>query len=93
MAEQIFPEGMRLYAPHKNAPEFIKGQVVINVMELHEWLKANWNEKREVRLDLKEGKSGALYLSLNTWKKEGRAENVDATDDVAEEDPAESIPF
>ena len=75
--EQKFPQGMRLYPPHKNAPSFVKGQVVVNVMELYEWLKLNWNEKREVRLDLKEGKSGALYFSLNTWKKEEQESPTD----------------
>lgn len=85
MSDTKFPQGMRLYPPHKNAPSFVKGQVVINVMELYEWMKLNWNEKREVRLDLKEGKSGALYFSLNTWKKEEQ--------EAPSDDPAAAIPF
>lgn len=79
MDDKKFPVGMRVWPPHKNAPEFVKGNVQINVYELTQWLKANADEKNEVRLDLKEGKSGALYMQLNTYKKQ---DNQAPADDV-----------
>lgn len=89
MAEQIFPEGMRLWPPHKNAPEFIKGQITVRLAEFKEWAKNHVDDKDTVRIDLKMSRSGELYLALNTFKREDQP----APKPAAEDDPASSIPF
>lgn len=89
MADAIFPEGMRLWPPHKNAPGFVKGQITVRVSEFKDWARNHVDGNDTIRIDLKEGKSGALYLSLNTFKKDDQPAPAPAVED----DPASSIPF
>lgn len=60
-----FPQGIRFFSPHENAPDFVKGNVVINRDEFVEWAM---KQKDTIRLDLKESKEGKLYLAINTYE-------------------------
>lgn len=60
----IFVPGMKVFKPSPKAPEFVKGQLVINKLELLDFLKS---QRDEVRIDIKEGRSGVYYLSVNDW--------------------------
>jgi len=96
MAEVIFPEGIRYYAPNEKAPDFIKGNIVLYRDDLIKWLQT---QEEQVRLDVKESKGGKIYLSVNTYKK-GQHDDVKAIREqaqaihVAEEDISpDEIPF
>lgn len=72
MAEQkqdmIFVEGMRFFKPRDNAPKTIKGNIVIDLAQLREFLKKN-EIKDLLRVDLRKSETkGTYYFSLNTWK-------------------------
>lgn len=69
MAEKIFADGLRFENPREGAPEWIKGKISINSDKFRAFLDQYTDERGWVNLDVKQGKSGALYVELNTWKK------------------------
>jgi hypothetical protein len=66
MAQQkiVFPEGLRVFAPGNNAPDWVKGQLLVNKNELVQWLR---NQDSEIRLDIKQSKKGSWYLSVSDF--------------------------
>lgn len=79
MAENVFPEGIRVEPPREGAPDFVKGRISIRVDELKPWLDKNINDRGWVNLDLKESKGGALYLALNTYQAKATEAQVQKT--------------
>ena len=68
----IFADGLAFFEPHPNAPDFIKGCISINPEKLAAWMAAQKvNENGYIKLDVKEARSGKLYVSLNTYKPTG----------------------
>lgn len=88
MGDKKFVDGLRVYRPRDNAPEFVKANLVINRAELEAWLR---NQGDEIRIDLKESREGKLYCDVNEWKKDGAAPNY-APPVERHQDPTE-IPF
>ncbi len=80
----IFIEGMRFFKPRENAPQSIKGNLVITLSELREFIKKH-DIKDQMRVDLRKSEAkGTYYFTLNTYnpvKKE------------VEEIPKADIPF
>lgn len=70
-----FIDGMRIFGAKQGAPEWIKGQIVVECKELVEFMRKNHTEGK-MRIDIKQGKSGNLYLELNTWKPENKPNNA-----------------
>lgn len=71
MADQVFAEGLGFFEPHSNAPEFIKGCISVNREKFTEWMRSQEvNEKGYIKLDVKEARSGNLYVSVNNYKPE-----------------------
>lgn len=67
----IFPNGIMFKNPNDKAPEWIKGQIFINVAKLNKWLEENptaVTEKGWLNLDLKKSKKETMYFQVNTWK-------------------------
>lgn len=70
MAEPIYPDGIRIWEPREGAPSFIKGSVSVHPETLLNWSKQYQDAKGYIRLDLKEGRDGKLYMVLNTYKRD-----------------------
>jgi len=83
MSEIIFPDGLRIYDPHKNAPDWIKGQIVIERDKLIAWLQS---QNETVRLDIKRSKNDTPYTSVNTYVPKADAGNRRADDPAPFED-------
>lgn len=68
----IFPNGLRFFKPRDNAPKSIKGNMVINILELREFMTNQGIEETELlRVDLRKSETkGTYYFTLNTWKPE-----------------------
>jgi hypothetical protein len=66
--ETIFVDGLQIYPPHENAPEFVRGSlVVLNAEQLIDFIKRYQDDKGQIRIDINKAKSGKLYLKLNTY--------------------------
>ena len=82
MSEKKYPKGIMIFKPHENAPDFVKGSVVITPKDLVEWFKENadamteYKGNKQFRFVLKEGNKG-LYLELDTYKPKAKEEKDD----------------
>lgn len=84
---------MKLWPPHANAPEFIKGSLSVHLDTFTEWAREHLDEKGFIRLDLKEARADkALYLALNTFKK-GMSEKPAGIDFPKDDINPDEIPF
>lgn len=63
-----FVDGLRVYAPRGNAPDFIIANLVVTVDELQAWLA---NRSGTVRIDIKKSQGGKLYATENDYKPDG----------------------
>ena len=91
--EPEFIDGFFAKAPHENAPEFVKAKVNIKREELLRWLNNKSDEW--ISVDIKEGRSGKWYASVDNWKP---AENIQTRNTASEpawvqEDESDNIPF
>lgn len=77
----IFVEGFRFFKPRDGAPQSIKGNIVINLAELREFIK-KYDVKELLRIDLRKSETkGTYYTTLNTWKPVAKE-----TEEIPEED-------
>ena len=90
-----FIDGFFAKAPHENAPEFVKAKVNIKREELLQWLTNKTDEW--ISVDIKEGRSGKWYASVDNWKPEESASTRDTEGESepswVQEDNSDSIPF
>jgi hypothetical protein len=72
------------------APEFVIGNVGINVKDFTAWLNANKDEKGWVNIDLKQSQNGKFYAEQNTWKPSNDAPVAAQNNSEADDD---DLPF
>ncbi len=88
MSETIYPEGIRVFAPHENAPDFVKASVIISINELVKFCKDNdhllseYNGNKQLKIQLLDGRKGQ-YFSVDTYRPENKDNHVEETDDLA----------
>lgn len=96
---KIYPKGISYFAPRQGAPEFVKGDIILNMDELIAWMKDNeqlttTHDKYGKQFKLKVTDKG---LSVNTWKPTNEykvpAERKTAADNIAKEVQNEVVPF
>jgi hypothetical protein len=90
--ETKFIDGMGVKRPHKNAPDFIKANISVNLERFIPFAKENAN-KGWLNIDLKKSKDGNLYLALDEWKKGDKGERDVVDEALGEEIKSEDIPF
>lgn len=102
MAEIKFANGIWVERPSEKAPDFLKAKISIKPDEFIPFLEMNKRGGGYVMLDVKESKSGKLYVSLNEYKKgtlkspteDQIAETIPPIDlDVEPEQEMDTIPF
>jgi len=71
--EMIFPEGVAVFSPNDNAPDFVKAKIVISLDQLNNFVDNTNVTKRhkkygeQLTLNLKESKGGKLYLDVDMY--------------------------
>lgn len=73
MSEVEFVNGLRVFAPHEGAPDFIIANLVIERAELLAWLQTH---PEKVRVDIKRSKAGKLYAAVNNWQPQSGASEI-----------------
>ncbi len=68
--EVKFVSGLMAFPPNDKAPDFIKANLVIDVVELGKWLKAEYaaGNKEKINCNLNQSKKGSYYVSVNDFK-------------------------
>ena len=102
MSETIYPKGIRVFAPNNNAPDFVKGTVIITMNELFTFCKENenllseYNGNKQLKCQLLDGNNG-LYMSVDTWKPEQSNQASNEAPEPSQELPADNddtgLPF
>ena len=70
----VFVDGLNVFTPNENAPEWIKADMVINPTQLVKWLEQNDQYLREgkrgleLRLQIKKSAQGKLYAAVDTYQ-------------------------
>jgi hypothetical protein len=73
--EKIYPKGLITFKPHENAPDFVKGKLIITLKDLIQFCKDNpsllkeYKGKKQLPLVMTEGKFG-ISFEVDTWKPE-----------------------
>lgn len=97
---KIYPKGIRTFKPHENAPEFVKGALIITPSELLKFCEENkelmteYNGTPQLKCQILHGDNG-IYITVDTWKKDGAN---DGANDGASGEPIQgpeddSLPF
>lgn len=79
MAEKVYPKGLRVFPPHANAPEFVKGTLMITPRELVDFCKertdllTDYNGQKQLKCQILDGDKG-MYFVVDTWKPSDTAQ-------------------
>lgn len=90
-----FAKGINFYKPRENAPEWVKGSIVVNLEQLIAFAEEQ-DIKNTLRFDLRKSKEkGTLYLTLNTYNPVKKPDNFefDNSKPVINEETGGEIPF
>lgn len=96
MSNTIYTQGLRFFDPRENAPEFVKGSVVVNLKEFFDFvaseeIKQHYSEykgNKQLKLSMLSGEKGT-YFTVDTFKPTATAQ---ATQKVAAA-TASDLPF
>lgn len=76
----IFVDGLNVYTPNTNAPDWVKADMVINPTKLVKWLEQNDQYLKEgkhgleIRLQIKKSAQGKLYAAVDTYQPKPKTE-------------------
>ena len=79
MSETIYAKGIRIFPKNENAPDFVKGTMIISLNELVKFCKDNpqllteYKGVKQLKCQLLDGKNG-LYATVDTFKPEKKKE-------------------
>jgi hypothetical protein len=77
-SDKIYPKGFRTFKRNDNAPEWVKGSLVITIPEFKDWLDeletaqyfTEYNGKSQIKFDIVETKDDKrINFVVNTYKK------------------------
>jgi hydrogenase maturation factor HypE len=92
----VFVDGLNIFTPSENAPEWVKADMVINPTNLIKWLEKNDQYLKEgkrgleLRLQIKQSAQGKLYAAVDTYQPKLKEEVTSKQTPVAEES---DLPF
>ena len=82
MADKVFAKGIRTFAKHNSAPDFVLGELVITPNELFTWLKGDgaqylteYKETKQLKLQVTKSRDGGLMLAVNTYKPQAQTQS------------------
>lgn len=88
MADKVFAKGIRTFAKHNSAPDFVLGELVITPNELFTWLKGDgaqylteYKDVKQLKLQVTKSRDGGLMLAVNTYKPQSQAPQSQAESD------------
>lgn len=98
MSDKIFAEGIYFNERNEKMPEWLLGKISINRDKLISFLEKQEEINGYINLDIKRGKSGKLYMELNTFKPQRQTVSAKKTaemfdGEVVNPDTGEVVPF
>ena len=89
--EKVYAKGIRIFPANSNAPDFVKGSMVIGINELVTWAEENpsllseYKGAKQIKLQILENDNG-MYTVVDTWKPTSKEK-------VLVEDDSSDLPF
>lgn len=83
-----FVDGLRVYAPHERAPDYIIANVQVDSAQLSQWLASHPGQQRLV---IKRSKGGKYYAQVDTYKRDAKPQEAARPTPSAE--PPSGEPF
>lgn len=71
--ETIYAQGLRFFNPRETAPEFVKGEVIVNLKEFFDFVSTQkeyyteYQGNKQLKLNMLSGKQG-MYFTVDTFK-------------------------
>lgn len=99
MAEEILPEGLRFFNRKENQPDFVIGALVVTMNDLFAFCKAHpeliteYQDKKQLKLQILKSKNGNLYAKVDTWKPDAQAAPAGGMGSPALPDGTDKLPF
>lgn len=91
MKQTEFVNGVRVFKPFPNAPDFVKFSGVITKKDITEWLKT---QKDEIKFVVKESRKGGYYVEVDTFVPTKREPVVNPYEiSTIGADPSDDLPF
>lgn len=107
--EKVFADGFSVFPPRDNAPEWVVGQVNIDLRKFLNWAKANEQylvKNKEgasvLRLDVLRSQKGTFYAEVNTYNASAKVDpkeelrqhpKVQALKESLSLEDSDSLPF
>lgn len=85
-----FIDGLRIYAPHERAPDYIIANGEIDIAALRSWLNRDGDK---VRIVIKRSQGGKYYAAVDAYKRESAPSKPVKDCPQPEPDFDDSIPF
>lgn len=89
MADKQFVNGIRVYKPRDNAPDFVIADVTINANELTEFIRSQGGD---FRATIKSGKKG-YYIEVNNYKGASHGPSAPRPYPADDGMPTDDLPF
>ena len=76
MAEKKFVKGFRCFPKKQNQPEWVIGDLVVDVDSFAEFIRDNkdslteYQGKRQLKCQITKSRDGGISVSVNDWKPE-----------------------
>lgn len=73
MADKVFVKGFRTFNPKQGAPDWVLGDLIIDITDFKEFVNSNqhhlteYNGKKQLKCQITRGQNG-LLISVNTFK-------------------------
>lgn len=90
--EKNFANGFIL-TRRAGAPDYVVGNVAINVAEFTEWLQTYKNEKGWINLNLMQSQNGKFYAEQNTWSPNSETKTPQTLKQEVSESEDDDFPF
>lgn len=79
MSNNIYPKGITFFPPRQNAPEWVKGTIIVTPNDLYKWIKENEallveSEKYGKQITFQATDKG---LKVDTYKPKPKEETVE----------------
>lgn len=69
MSEPKFVDGLRVFKPHENVPDFIVANMLIRRDDRNAFLEFIADQPDDdIKIDIKRSKGGKYYTQVNEWK-------------------------
>ena len=72
--EPIYVEGLRFFNPRETAPDFVRGEIIVNLKQFFDFVSTQeehyteYEGNKQLKLSMKTGKKGGMYFEVDTFK-------------------------